>query len=139
MADPDYKRLLGEIAAKHGFHMGPDNPEWAIVTMSQGLLESTAAEIIREVQSALASFEEAAQKVQIRAGATLAQEVRQCAAAIRAELNGDIEAAGLKAREIVAQAQLANRTKDKWIMGTASLILALILVLIGVLLGRGIR
>lgn len=136
MPAPDYKELLGEIAAKHGFHMAADNPEWAIVTMGQGLLESTAAEMVRQIRTALVTFEEAAQKVQTRAGAAVAQEVRDCSAAIRRELKEDIEAARLNAREIVIECYRANRRTAMRVMGAVSLMAALALIFIGFLLGR---
>src|SRR6266849_6154229 len=98
----DVQRLIGAVAARHGILLKPDDAAFALVTMNQLILEEIMGELLEAVQHTLADFDEAAARVQTRAGSLLASEVKDAAGAIRHELESDIVAAGKQAREFVS-------------------------------------
>src|SRR5438477_759201 len=91
---PDVQRLIGEVAERHGILLKPDDAAFALVTINQLMLEELMAKLLGEVRSAITEFDEAAGRVQSRAGSLLAGQVKDAAATIRRELGGDIAAAG---------------------------------------------
>src|SRR6266705_3314704 len=90
----DVQRLIGAVAARHGILLKPDDAAFALVTINQLILEEVMSTVLGKVQDAAADFEEAAARVQTRAGSLLASEVKAAAAAIRRELENDIATAG---------------------------------------------
>jgi len=86
---PDVKRLAAEISAQHGIRVDPDDPMMAVVTLNRLVLEQAVGDIVERLQSATRDLQDASEKVQLRAGARLAREVRDCAAAIREALVED--------------------------------------------------
>jgi hypothetical protein len=103
MADFDIRRLLREIAARHGIRMSADDPALTIVTLNQLLLEEAFQALGNKVREAIERIDKAGEKVQRRAGSIIAQEVRLCAGAIRQELHDDIDAADQRAQKIVTR------------------------------------
>jgi hypothetical protein len=81
----DLKRLAAEVSVQHGIRMDPDDPMMAVVTLNRLVFEQAVSQVLERVQSAVADFEAATDKVQVRAGGILAQEVRDCALTIRQE------------------------------------------------------
>src|SRR5262249_40179608 len=82
----DLKRLAAEISVQHGIRVDPDDPIMAVVTLNRLMLETAVAEVVENLQSATRDLQGAAEKVQSRAGARLARDIRECAAAIQDEL-----------------------------------------------------
>ncbi len=82
----DLKRLAAEVSAQHGIRLDPDDPMMAVVTLNRLVFEQAVAEVLEKVTSATREFNQAADKVQVRAGGVLAQEVRDAVAAIRRDL-----------------------------------------------------
>ena len=72
----DLRRLAAEVSAQHGIRIDPDDPMMAVVTLNRLVFEQAVAQVLDRVQSAVRDFEAAAEKVQVRAGGVLAQEVR---------------------------------------------------------------
>src|SRR5690348_3766091 len=99
MADFDFRRLAGEIATRHGIRLSTDDPALAIVTLNQLVLEETIKALGNQLRKTEESIDKAGLKVQARAGLILAQEVRQCASAIRQELQEDIDTASLRGQK----------------------------------------
>jgi hypothetical protein len=99
MANFDLRRLAGEIAARHGIRLSTDDPALAIVTLNQLVLEETIQALGNHVRKTEELIDKAGLKVQARAGLILAQEVRQCASAIRQELQEGIDTASLRAQK----------------------------------------
>ena len=56
-----------------------------VVTLNRLVLEHAVTQVLERVQSAVRDFDAAADKVQVRAGGVLAQEVRDCGLAMREE------------------------------------------------------
>ena len=132
----DVQRLIGAVAARHGILLKPDDAAFALVTMNRIILEEVMTELLGKVQHAMADFDEAAARVQTRAGSVLASEVKDAAATIHRELESDIAAAGKQAREFVLEVHRAHSRAalQKWVALGA--LCALVLFVSGVLLGR---
>jgi len=90
MRQLDPKQLAAKVSVEHGIRVDPDDPIMAVVTLNRLVLEQAANEIVEEVRSATREFEQAAESVQLRAGALVAQRVRDCVAALRQEIVKDI-------------------------------------------------
>jgi hypothetical protein len=101
MADFDIRRLVREIAARHGIRMSIDDPALTIVTLNRLLLDEAFQVFGNQVRDATDRIDKTGEKVQTRAGSILAQEVRLCAGAIRQELHDDIDLANQRAQKIV--------------------------------------
>ena len=135
----DVQRLIGEVAARHGILLKPDDAAFALVTINRLVLEEVMAEILKKVEGAIGEFDGAATRVQALAGSLLASEVRDAAAAIRRELEGDIAIAGKQASELLLEVHRAHShsSVEKWLaLGAAC---ALLLFISGVVLGRLFR
>ena len=132
----DQKRLIGEVAAKNGIRLEPDDPAFALVTLNEIVLQDTVAALTHEIRSSLQSFAESLAKTENRAGKVLAHDVKVAAAELRRELNSDIENASLKAHELVNKVSAVNSrpVMVRW-LATGSLV-ALLLFLCGVVVGR---
>src|SRR6516162_1365678 len=83
MTAPDIKILIGEVAARHGVTLRPDDPAFVLVTVNQLVLEQAIAELVQRAQEMLTEFDRSAGRVQARAGSALAGEVRKASAEIR--------------------------------------------------------
>ena len=136
---PDFKRLAAEISIQHGIRVDPDDPIMAVVTLNRLVLESTVADAEDRIRRAASEFYDGAERLQVRAGSLLAKEVRECSAAIRAELAKDISVAGLRAAEMVRKVDTAHSRASQLRWATAGLLLAMIVFLAGVTVGRVIR
>lgn len=104
----DIKRLAAEVSAQHGIRLDPDDPMMAVVTLNRLVFEQAIAEVLGKVTSAAHDFDQAASKVQTRAGGILAQEVRDAVTAIRNELKQRTTAT-------LAQSGL-NCAQPKWLL-----------------------
>lgn len=90
----DVKRLAAEVSAKHGIRLDPDDPIMAVITLNQLVFELSVSEVLQRVSSAVREFEQAADKVHVRAGIHLAREVRDTAANLQMEMRKEFEGAG---------------------------------------------
>ena len=99
MRQLDLKQLAAKVSVEHGIRVDLDDPIMAVVTLNRLVLEQAANEIVEEVRSATREFEEAAETVQLRAGALVAQKVRDCVAVLRQETVRDIGNASTRARK----------------------------------------
>jgi hypothetical protein len=69
------EKLIGEVAARNGIRIEPDDPAFALVTLNQLILEEVVQNLVDQIRAATADFELAAERVQSRAGAMLAKEI----------------------------------------------------------------
>jgi hypothetical protein len=74
---PKIDRLIAEVAARHGVLLKRDDAAFALVTLNQLVLEDEIKNLAVEIRVATADFESAFERVQTRAGATLAKDLRQ--------------------------------------------------------------
>ncbi len=81
----DLKRLAAEVSIQHGIRIDPDDPMMAVVTLNRLVFEAAVAKVLERMQAAVRDFEAAGEKVQVRAGGALAQEVRESGVVMRQE------------------------------------------------------
>jgi hypothetical protein len=131
----DQQQLIGQVAAKNGIRLEPDDPAFALVTLNEAVLQDASAALTQEIRQALNSFTESLAKTEHRAGKALAQDVKTAAAELRRELNGDVERASLKANDLVMKVSTANTRPAivKW--AAVGSLAALLLFLCGVVVG----
>jgi len=83
MADLDLRRIVGEIAARHGIRLSVDDPVLAIVTLNKLILEATIESLENRVHKMEESIDQAGQKVERRGGMILAQEASRLVGGLR--------------------------------------------------------
>ena len=135
----DLKRLAAEVSIQHGIRIDPDDPVMAVVTLNRLVFEAAVAQVLEQVQAAVRDFEAAADKVQVRAGGALAQEVRESGIAMRQEVAKMLEEfrrAGLLKR---TDNEYKNRQRGerKWL--AIGLVVALALFVVGIWVGLRLR
>jgi hypothetical protein len=101
MRQLDLKQLAAKVSVEHGIRVDPDDPIMAVVTLNRLVLEQAANGIVEDIRSATREFEQAAEGVQLRAGALVAQRVRECVAVLRQETVKDIGNASTQARKSI--------------------------------------
>lgn len=115
----DMKPLLAEVAKRHGFRLDSDDPELAIVTLNQLVLELCMEQLCGVARTAVGEIERAGKRAETRAVAYIAEEIKPCVAAIRDGLQKDIDTARLRATETVVELNRSHRQaaplREKWI------------------------
>jgi hypothetical protein len=71
----DIKRLIAEVAARHGLLITPDEPAIAMVTMNQLILDFSLAAVHKQIGATITEFHASMQEAEIHAGNMLAQGV----------------------------------------------------------------
>jgi hypothetical protein len=99
----DVRRLIGEVAARNGIRVEPDDPAFALVTLNQLVLEEIVTRVDAQIRLGIAEFMDAVHKTEERAGKILGAEVREAAAAVREELQRDVGAARVGALELIRE------------------------------------
>jgi nitrogen regulatory protein PII-like uncharacterized protein len=130
------QRLIAAVAAEHHLLLKPDDAAFAIVTMNRLVLEESLEAIRAVVAEDLAQFRQTAQWAHSRAESAVTEEVRRSTAALRDEIQRDINVARLRAAEIVQEVKTAYQKpmsdRKLTIVGLA----ALLLLLCGIWVGR---
>jgi hypothetical protein len=137
LTPPDVKALIGEVVARHGITFRPDDPVFALVTVNELVLEQTMTELIGRTQQLTNEFDQAAARLQARAGSVLATEVRNAGAEIRQALRQDITSPGIRARQSAEEIPQPGPVSYWWL--SAGLLAGLALFVIGILVGRAWR
>jgi hypothetical protein len=138
MANPitfNVQRLIAEVAAQHGFLLKPDDAAFALVTMNRLVLEESLEAIRSRVAADLAQFQASAQWAHKRAESAIEEEVRRSTAALRDEIQRDINTARLRAVEIVQEVKTAYQKPMSNQKFTIVVLAALLLLLCGIWLG----
>ena len=132
----DVQELIGKVAEQNGIRLDHDDPAFALVTLNEIVLKATADHLRREIQSTVDSFSDSVQRLEARAGAVLAHEVRHATADVRRHLATDLAAAGVKATELVKRVQAAHEPPMvlRWVI--IGLLSAGFLLICGFLVGR---
>jgi hypothetical protein len=139
MANPitfNVQRLIAEVAAQHGFLLKPDDAAFALVTMNRLVLEESLEAIRSRVAADLAQFQASAQWAHKRAESAIDEEVRRSTAALRDEIQRDINTARLRAVEIVQEVKTAYQQPMSNRKFTIVVLAAVLLLLCGVWLGK---
>jgi hypothetical protein len=132
----DRERVIAEVAARNGIRIESDDPIFAVTTMTQLGLEESAQKLQDKLLGIIAEFEANVRGVERCAGKVLAQEVRDCAGEMRRELQNDITAAGMKARELVYRIHEAHQRPNLIVWASIGLLCGLALFSGGVWFGR---
>jgi hypothetical protein len=139
IGEEELEKLVAEIDVRHGIRIGLDDPAVAFIRLNQLLLEQTAAALLKEVRRAIKQLDQSAEAVQARAGAALAGEVQESAAAIRKQIQSDLEGATIKARALVRGIHRAHEKAAGWHWSTLGLFAAVLLFMMGFAVGRFTR
>jgi hypothetical protein len=73
----DRKRIIGEVAARHGVLLEEDDPAFLLVTIAEIALGDAQAEFLDVVRRTIADQEEAAERMQKNMGETLGNSIRR--------------------------------------------------------------
>ncbi len=135
----EIKRLAAEVSVQHGIRVDPDDPIMAVVTLNRLMLERVIGDAANLIGDATQEFNRATERVHIRAGSVVAQEVREAAASIRAEIQKDIESARLNARELVNELHQTQLQSRRWWCAVFGLMAGAGLFAAGVFAGMFLR
>jgi hypothetical protein len=131
----DVKQLVAAVRARNGIRVEPDDPIFALVTINELVLEQVARRVSDEITTRLLAFNAGMDRTERRAGSMLAQDVKAAGAQMRAELQKDIDAAGMEAAHLVYRVDQAHKRPAliRWI--TVGLSLAVVLLVFGFCVG----
>jgi len=138
VASVDTKKLTSEVAARHGLLIRDDDPAMALVTMSEIVLEQVLEQAEIRLQALLSEAETGQKKLQQEALGWVQDEIGHAGGALRVQLQRDMDAGRLQAKELVVQLSqiYARSAVRRWAaVGIAS---GLVLLLLGVGLGLGL-
>src|SRR5271168_1431072 len=138
MAKPimfNVERMIAVVATQHGFLLKPDDAAFALVTMNRLVLEESLEAIRSRVAADLAQFQASAQWAHKRAESAIAEEVRRSTAALRDEIQRDINTARLRAVEIVQEVKTAYQQPMSNRKFTIVVLAAVLLLLCGIWVG----
>lgn len=143
MGSVDTKRLSGEVAARHGLLIREDDPAMALVTMSEIVLEQVLRDAELRFRGVLSEAEKCQKRSQQETLVWVQEEMGRAGTALRAQVQRDIDAGRLQARELVIQLSqvYARSAVRRWVaLGIVSgLLLVLVGVTLGLELGRWLR
>src|SRR4051794_40116110 len=72
----DRKRLIGEVAARHGVRLEEDDPAFLLVTIAEIAIRDAQTQFLEAVAQSIGDQEAAAERIQTRLGETLADSIR---------------------------------------------------------------
>jgi len=96
----DLKRITAEVAARHGMLLRPDDPAMLLVTMNEVVLQQVMGSITEEI---VANIEAVFRSAQREALGSVEREARKAGIAVREEIQKDIDAGRLHARELIVE------------------------------------
>jgi hypothetical protein len=131
----DLKRITAEVAARHGMLVRPDDPAMLLVTMNELVLQQLIGNIEAHVQDVVAGIEAALRSAQNEAMGNIEEEARKAGSAVREEIQKDIDAGRLHARELIVELNRAysRSAVRRWV--AAGVVAASCFLLFGVSLG----
>ena len=88
----EIKRLATEVSAAHGIRLDSDDPMMAVVTLNRLVLEQVSSGLLKSLAEATRELNDAAGRVQVRAGAVIAEELKAEVVAARRELKAEASA-----------------------------------------------
>ena len=128
----EIKRLAAEVSAAHGIRLDPDDPMMAVVTLNRLVLEQVSSVQLKAFAEATRELNDAVGRVQVRAGAVMAAELKAQVTAARRDLK--VEAGGSAAP---SQSRFKSQQRMLWL--AVGLVAALALFGAGFYLGTLIR
>jgi hypothetical protein len=106
----DLKRITAEVAARHGMLVNQDDPAMLLVTMNEIVLQQVIEGIESHLEEMVAGIEAGLRATQLEALGNIEKEARKAGIAVREEIQKDIDAGRLHARELIVE---LNRTYSR--------------------------
>jgi hypothetical protein len=131
----DPRKIVAEVAARHGIKIDAKDPMLAVVTLNELALTQFTTPVVERIEDAERRFEKAAERLQECAGGVLTREVERAAIVLRAEIQTDIEDARLNAGKMVLELNEAHKRHTLYRLVATSLTCAVIIFLLGVWIG----
>lgn len=136
MKQINVKKIIGEIAGRHGVLIEENDPLMVALTANGAVLDALANELLSELHRASARLEGVSLNLPADIGAILIEAAEQASTSVRKALESDIEGAGLKARAIVDAVYRAQSRTAMWIWITTGLLTGAALFGTGLFVGR---
>ena len=130
----DTKHLIAEVAARNGIRLDASDPAFCLVTLNELMLQEAATRIAEDVRLAARDFAVAAEKIQIRSGTILAQQINGALTTARQSLHEEIQAVTAETTEKFAKLHRSNAKFITYWIATGILVAAGIFAA-GVLVG----
>jgi hypothetical protein len=99
----DLKRITAEVASRHGMLLRPDDPAMLLVTMNEVVLQQVIGSIEARTEEIVAGMEAGFRSAQREALGSVEREARKAGVAVREEIQKDIDAGRLHARELIVE------------------------------------
>src|SRR2546430_11862037 len=139
----DFKPIIAEVAARHGMLVSQDDPAMLLVTMNEVVLQQVFGKIEARTEEIVAGLEAGFLSAQREALGSVEREARKAGIAVREEIQKDIDAGRLHARELIVELNRAYTrvAVRRWVsMGVVVASGFLVLgVALGVLLARALK
>ena len=131
----DFKRIIAEVAARHGMLVSQDDPAMLLVTMNEVVLQQVFANIEARTEEIVAGLEAGLRSAQREALGSIEKEARKAGIAVREEIQKDVDAGRLHARELIVELNRAysRSAVRRWV--AVGVIAASSLLLLGAVLG----
>ena len=131
----DLKRITAEVAARHGMLVRQDDPAMLLVTMNEVVLQQVFGSIEARTEEIVAGMEAGLRSAQREALGSIEKEARKAGIAVREEIQKDVDAGRLHARELIVELNRAysRSAVRRWI--AVGMIAASGLLVLGVGLG----
>jgi len=128
-------RITAEVAARHGMLVMPDDPAMLLVTMNEVVLQQVFGSIEVRTEEMVAGIEAVLRSAQHDALGSVEKEARKAGIAVREEIQKDIDAGRLHARELIVELNHAYRRSAvrRWV--AVGVIAASGLLVLGIGLG----
>src|SRR5437879_2445115 len=130
-----FKRRIAEVAARHGMLVSQDDPAMLLVTMNEVVLQQVFANIEARTEEIVAGLEAGLRSAQREALGSIEKEARKAGIAVREEIQKDVDAGRLHARELIVELNRAysRSAVRRWV--AVGMIAASGLLVLGVSLG----
>src|SRR5882724_9304565 len=99
----DFKRITAEVAARHGMLLRPDDPAMLLVTMNEVVLQQVFGSIEARTEEIVAGIQAGLRSTQCESLGNIEREARKAGIAVREEIQKDIDAGRLHARELIVE------------------------------------
>ena len=131
----DLKRITAEVAARHGMLVRQDDPAMLLVTMNEVVLQQVFGRIEARTEEIVVGMETGLRSAQRQAMGSIEKEARKAGIAVREEIQKDVDAGGLHARELIVELNRADSRSAvrRWV--AVGVIAASNLLVLGAVLG----
>ena len=131
----DFKRIIAEVATRHGMLVRQDDPAMLLVTMNEVVLQQVFGRIEARTEEIVAGMEAGRRSAQRQAMGSIEKEAHKAGIAVREEIQKDIDAGRLHARELIVELNRAysRSAVRRWV--AVGVIVASGLLALGVGLG----